>query len=110
MTGPNAFLAEFDALAHGAFADAGMADLADYEPPAGGRSLAGTRRVFVDHSGQSLGEWDQVRAARTEVGVLLADGAVEAGGTLTLGSSTWTLQRIAERDGADGSLQWWVVA
>lgn len=107
MTGPNAFLAEFDAMAHEAFVDAGMADVADYAKADG--SADGMRRIYVDTAGQTLGEWDQLRGARTAIGVLLADGAVEVGGTLTLGSQSWVLQAIDSKDANDGSVQWWVV-
>lgn len=103
----NAFIAEFDEAAHEAFADAGLADEAQYTPPGGG--AATPRRVYVNTAQQTAGEFGQVVARRTVVGVMLADGAVAQGGALAVGSSTYKLQRLDETNGADGSLEWWVV-
>lgn len=103
----NAFVAQFDQDAHAAFVAAGIADVAVYATPAG--AAGGWRRVLVDDARQMFGADGYVTAPRTTVGVLLANGAVEAGGTLTVDGATFTLQRIDESDRADGSIQWWVV-
>jgi len=105
----NAFAPDFDARAHAAFAAAGMADNGDYAPPAGGSTPAGARRCFLNPRRQTLGELGHVLARRTVIGVLLADGAVEQGGTLVVDARTYTLQQRDETDDGDGSLEWWVV-
>lgn len=104
---PNPFIAEFDEAAHEGFADAGIADTGQYTPPGGG--AATPRRVYVNTAQQKAGEFDQVVARRTVVGVMLADGAVAKGGTLAVGASTYKLQRLDETNECDGSLEWWVV-
>jgi hypothetical protein len=106
----NAWIREFDDSVHGVFAAAGMADVAVYAPPDGGVTGAGERRVYVNNAQQTAGEFGQVVAPRTVVGVLLADGAVEKGGTLAIGSDeTYVLQRPDETNEADRSIDWWVV-
>lgn len=114
----NAFLREFDDLAHAAFAQAGLADFAQYTPPGG--SAEPPRRVYVNNARQMFAQDGFATAPRTVIGVLLADGAVAAGGTLALGEvdasgafidsgESLRLQRLDETDADDGSVQWWVV-
>lgn len=93
-----------------AFIDAGMrAYIATYTPPAGGTSTAGTRRCYLNSAGQTIANDGRVRAPRDVIAALLADGAVEKGGTLALGSDTFALREIDETDANDRSLQYWVV-
>jgi len=114
----NAFVREFDDLAHGAFDAVGLADFAQYTPPGGGNATL--RRVYVNNARQTFAQDGFVTASRTVIGVLLADGAVEPGGTLALGEvdasgafvasgESVRLQRKDETDADDGSVQWWVV-
>ena len=107
----NPWIREFDDMAHAAFLGADLADVATYTPPATGTTVAGTRRVYVNTAQQSAGEFGQVVAPRTVIGVLLADGAVEKGGTLAIQGTaeTYALQRPDETNEADGSTEWWVV-
>ena len=50
-----------------------------------------------------------MRAPRDVIALLLADGAVEKGGTLTIGADTFDLRQVDETDANDRSLEYWVV-
>lgn len=102
----NAFLDEFDALAHEAFANIGLADMCSYTAPAGSPV---ERRVYVNSGVQNLGEYGQVLAPRTVIGFLLADGPVVKGAQVVVAGITYVLQAIDLADEDDGSVQWWVV-
>lgn len=104
--GANAFLAEFDPLAHEAFAAAGLADVCSYTAPAG---TPVERRVYVNSGVQSLGEYGQVLSPRTVIGFLLADGPIVKGAQVVVAGVTHELQAIDLADENDGSVQWWVV-
>lgn len=101
------FLRAFDAQAHAAFAEAGLADRADYIAPDG--APMGLRRVYVNAGQQTAGEFGQVVAPRTAIGVLIEDGAVAPGGRLVVGASVYVLQRLDETNDMDGIIEWWVV-
>lgn len=90
-----AYLADLDALLHGAFADAGMGDSATYR--SGPASAEVPCTILVDQGAQLLDErvvTDQVtiRAMRAEVGDP-PNGAVFAVGDLR-----WRVDRVTERD------------
>lgn len=105
-----AYEADFDARALAAFADGGMnAGTVPYAPPAGGTTIAGNRRCLLNKNAQTLGNDGRVRAPRDVVAVLLADGAVEPRGRLSIGSDIYELRAVDETDANDGSLQYWVV-
>lgn len=101
-----AFMAAFDGLAHGAFADAGIADLGVYTPPGVDPVPVPNVRVFVDRAVQQIGEFGNISAGRTEVRYLLSDVSPEAGGKLLVDGDTFI--NTAEIDN-DGSLSRWQV-
>jgi len=93
-----AFLNAFDALAHQAFAAAGLADTGRYTPPDGGPSIP--VRVLVDRSTQQLGQFGTVNAPAVTVGYLTADVDPAAGGVLLVDGDTYRNVREIDNDGA----------
>ena len=104
-----AFLAELDAGVHAAFADAGMADIGSYTPPdAEPTDEPLPVRVYVDRNVQSLGDFNQVTANRTEIGFLREDVSPVKDARLVVDGETFVTVKPSEgRD--DGSLSYWVV-
>jgi hypothetical protein len=103
----NPWIDQFDVDAHAVFEGAGMACRGIYTAPAGEPV---ERRAYVNPATQAQGEWGQIHAGFTTIDFLLADGAVVPNATFVVGARTYTVQRIAEGDAGDGSLQRWVVA
>ena len=92
-----AYLADMDALLHGAFAAAGMGDAATYRSGPAGHEVPCT--VLVDQGAQLLDDRvvsDQVtiRAVRAEVGDP-PNGAVF---TISATGERWRVDRVSERD------------
>lgn len=108
--GQREFLRALDDEIFDALEDEGPADIGAYTPPAAAPTTsAGARRCYVNNAGQAISNDGRVRAPRDVIAVLLADGAVEKGGSIAIGSETYLLREIDDTDGNDGSLQYWVV-
>lgn len=103
----NPWIDGFDADAHAAFADAGMASVGMFTAAAGGTAFE--RRAFVNTGRQTLGSFGEITATRTVIGFFLVDGDLTTDDEFAVGDSTYVLQAIDETDEDDGSLQWWVV-
>lgn len=101
-----AFMAQFDAHAHSAFADAGLADTGTYTAPTAGATAVTGVRAFVDRATQQIGEFGSVNAGRTEVRYVLADVTPEVGGKFVVDGDTYI--NVGEIDN-DGSLSRWTV-
>lgn len=111
-----AFLAEFDADLHWAFAGAGMADNGVYTPPAplppvdpdAPPPAAMPCSVYVDRDMQTLGETLQFKAGRVEVAYLVAAMAEppRKGGRLLVDGDTYIND---DEISNDGSLSRWLV-
>lgn len=111
-----AFLADFDADLHWAFAGAGMADNGLYTPPAPPAPVdpeapapaATPCSVYVDRDTQTLGETRQFKAGRVEVAYLLSamPEAPRKGGRLLVDGDTYIND---DEISNDGSLSRWVV-
>lgn len=96
----NSFLAEFDAPAHAAFADAGIADTVQYTPADRTRASR-PARVFVDRASTSQGFGAQVDAPSITVRVLLADTdgtAPGVGAVFDLGDVRHVVDRVLDQD------------
>ena len=88
----NAFVAEFDALAHAVFVDAGLAENGLYHAP--GSNTDVPCRCYVHRDLQSMGLDGQVFGPRTIVQILRADiSAPRTGATVTIGVEVFTLDR-----------------
>lgn len=92
----NSFLAEFDEIAHGAFADVGQADAGLYTlAPAAGIAC----RVFIDRAPVIQGEVADTYASVPEASIMLADiPNPEQGAILTVGTESWQLESEVRRD------------
>jgi hypothetical protein len=102
-----AFLAELDADLHGAFADAGMADIGAYTAPdAEPTEDPLPVRVYVDRNVQTIGEFNQIAANRTEVSYVRADVAPVKGARLVVDGETFINVEVVSDD---GSLSRWLV-
>lgn len=111
-----AFLADFDADLHWAFAGAGMADNGVYTPPAplppvdpeAPLPAPGLCSVYVDRDMQTLGETRQFKAGRVEVSYLL-HGMAEPprkGGRLLVDGDVYINDDEISNDGSQSR---WVV-
>ena len=87
----NAFLADFDAVAHGLFADAGIADTGVLRAPNG--TEHGEVRCMVTRGVQTLTDLGAVTSPETLVELLRADlpAGVAAGWQLQLGAELFVL-------------------
>ena len=86
----NSFFADFDALAHATFIEAGMAENGMYRAP--GSNTDVPCRCYVNRDMQSMGLDGQVFGPRTIVQILRADiPAPRTGATVTIGSEVFTL-------------------
>lgn len=101
-----AFMADFDALSHGAFADAGIADVGVYTPPGVDAVPVLGVRVMVDRAVQDAGDFRQVNVGRVEVSYWLADVTPVAKGVLVVDGDTFINDSEIDND---GSLSRWVV-
>lgn len=101
-----AFLANFDAMSHAAFADAGMADAGRYYANASDTD-GQLVKVFIDRDTQSMGLNDQAQAGRVEVSYVLASGLqLSQGGRLVVDGDVYV---NAKPVSDDGSLSRWLV-
>ncbi len=97
-------LREMDATLHTAFAGAGLAEVGQYVPKAGGDPI--DVRVYVDEAQQAMGEFGQSIGYRTVIGILLEDVTPEQFATVTVDGVAYKLEA---RDRVDHSMSWWVV-
>lgn len=99
------FLRNMDATLHAAFAGAGMAETGTYTPQGGGAAVP--VRVMIDRGVQAQGEYGVAVGPLILVRILRADvESPDAGGTLVIGSETFTLDRP---ESEDESASRWVV-
>lgn len=98
-------LRDMDATLHAAFVDAGLADMGQYVPKAGGDPI--DVRVYVDEAQQAMGEFGQSVGFRTVVGILLEDVVPEQFATVTIDGTAYKLEA---RDRVDQSISWWAVS
>jgi hypothetical protein len=104
----NAFLAEFDAIAHEAFADAGIADTAIYRASAVATPFALPVSVMVDRARAEQGFQQQGSYADVTVRVIKQAGLVLAkGGLLDIGAERFELRAVVEED--ESAALWSVV-
>lgn len=103
------FLDDIDATLHASFADAGMADVGLYTPPASPPdAVASSCLVYVDRDVQTLGDTRQFKSGRVEVVYVLASlnvaprkhGRIQADGDSYLND---------DEISNDGSLSRWTV-
>lgn len=101
-----AFLAQFDATAHAAFADSGQADTGRYYTNTAdtvGRAV----KVFVDRDTQTMGANEQLQAGRVEVSYVLEPGLeLVQGGRVVVDGDTYLNAKLISND---GSLSHWLV-
>lgn len=99
------FLQGFDAMAFGAFFDAGIADAATYTPPGGGAGVA--CQVLVDRGVRDFGTDEApVSTFRVLVTFQLSQVSPKEEGAVEIGAETFTLvQRLRE----DESISQWGV-
>jgi hypothetical protein len=101
MSGQEAFLRDLDATIVAGLVDAGLADgLAVYTPPGPDPTPIEGVRVVMDHDVQFFGDGPgQVTGTRTVVRLECSQvPAPAAGGTLLIGSRTWTLFEPISRE------------
>jgi hypothetical protein len=108
----NAFLAEFDAIAHGMFADAGTADLGEYRATAAAAPFAQPVAVMVDRARGEQGFQQQGSYVDVTVRVIKQPGLVLAkGGLLDIGAGLdaerFELRALVEED--ESAAVWSVV-
>lgn len=104
----NAFLAEFDAIAHDAFADAGIADTATYRATAAASPFAHPVRCILDRARATQGFNERGSYTEDTVRVIKKAGLVLAkGGLLDIGSERFELRAILEED--ESAVLWSVV-
>ena len=100
-------LHDMDAVLHGAFAGAGLADIATYRAKDVSWDEPGIPvRVYVDRDRQRIGEFGNVAAPQTEIEFLHEDVTPAAGGRLVVDGERWVLQTPLSDD---ASLSRWVV-
>lgn len=100
----NAFLAEFDAIAHSMFADAGTADTGTYNAMTDGAADV-PARVRVDEGQQLVGDFARVPGKTASITLLRADVPSPArGARVTVGSVVWELDTSISQD--TGSTVW----
>lgn len=102
----NSTIPEMDALMHGIFVDAGLAEAAAtalYQAP--GETTQIECRVYVDRNLQTIGDFGPSSGPRTLIGILLADVPAPAQGALiTIGSEVFSLESQESRD--EGISRW----
>lgn len=104
----NAWLADFDAIAHSAFADAGIADTAIYRATAAAAPFALPVQCMVDRARDTQGLNQQGSYTDVTVRVIKQAGLVLAkGGLLDIGSERFELRAILEED--ESAVVWSVV-
>lgn len=110
MTSQLDALRELDADLHAAFADTGLAGVAEYRSkgvPFDAVATATGVRVFVDRDVQVLGDVGQILARHDQVGVLRDDvDAPQKGGTVVVDGERFEL---VEPVGRDDSKTTWLV-
>lgn len=91
----NSFITEFDALAHAAFADAGLADVALYTS-AQSSAPSVQCRVLVDRSLQTLGFESAAVTRSTVIRAWLADigCAPTSGAIFAIGNERFVVDRV----------------
>jgi len=95
----NAFLAEFDAIAHGMFADAGTADLGEYRATAAAAPFAQPVAVMVDRARDTQGFNQRGSYTDDTVRVIKQAGLVLAvGGLLDITGERFELRAVVEED------------
>jgi hypothetical protein len=100
----NAFLADFDAIAHSAFADAGIADTGTYTGIAPGATPIPVR-VMVDDDVAQVGELSRLPGTWARITLLRADVAAPArGARVVVGAQTFELEQMIRQD--TGSTEW----
>lgn len=100
------FLAGLDADIHDSLLDAGLADMGVYTPPASHPGDPAPVAVYIDRDVQRVGSDGQILDHRIEVAYVMAGVVPRKGGTLTVGSETFTNQIEIEND---GSVSRWAV-
>lgn len=104
----NAWLAEFDAAAHAAFADAGIADTAVYRASAEAAPFAQPVQCMVDRTRATQGFNQQGSYTDDTVRVIKQPGLVLAkGGLLDVAGERFELRAILEED--ESAVVWSVV-
>jgi hypothetical protein len=104
----NAFLAEFDGVAHALYADAGIADTAAYRATAAAAPFALPVSVMVDRARAEQGFQQQGSYADVTVRVIKQAGLVlSKGGLLDIGAERFELRAIVEED--ESAALWAVV-
>lgn len=71
---------------------------ATFTPPGGGGEVA-TRAVLHERT-EVVGEFGPVMDSRPSADLIVADVGKPAGGTLTVGDDSWTIDRLVREDGA----------
>ena len=99
------FIRALDADIHMALYESGLADMAEYYPPAAAPGTAPTPcGVFVDRDVVIYGEFNQVAGKRTQISVLRADLTPLRNGVLVIDSERYRLVDIVSED--DGITVW----
>lgn len=102
MTNP--WLADFDAVAHSAFADAGLADTGIYTGIAPEAAPVPVR-VMVDDDVAQVGELSRLPGTWARITLLRSDVAVPArGARVVVGAQTFELEQMIRQDA--GSTEW----
>jgi len=95
----NAFVAEFDAIAHEAFADGGIADLGEYRATALAAPFAQPIRCMVDRGSAQQGFGQQGSYSDVTVRLILQPGFVPAvGGLIDITGERFELRAIVDED------------
>lgn len=104
----NAWLADFDAIAHSAFADAGIADTGTYRATAVAAPFAQPIRCMVDRSAQQFGTQQQAGTGEVLITLIREPGLrFAAGGLIDIAGERFRLSRPTDLD--DESAQQWAV-
>lgn len=104
----NAWLADFDAIAHSAFADAGIADAGTYRATAVAAPFAQPVQCMVDRARATQGFNERGSYTDDTLRVIKQAGLVLAkGGLLDIGSERFELRAILEED--ESAVLWSVV-
>lgn len=105
----NAWLADFDAIAHSAFADAGMADTATYRATAAAAPFALPVQCMVDRARATQGFNERGSYTEDTVRVIKQAGLVLAiGGLIDITGERFELRAVIEED--EGAALWAVVS
>lgn len=94
----NAWLADFDAIAHEALAGAGIADTATYTGITVGAAPIPVR-VMVDEDVAQVGDLSRLPGSWARITLLRADVAVPArGARVAVGGRTFELEQMTDQD------------